>query len=423
MAASTALRRSVRRIPVLRSLAGRDLETIMNRMTCKEYRSGDVIWRTKVPNDFFVIIHHGEIVLEYRIHGSLIRSIRLSAGDFLLPRSLKIRNPHSMVIMRTVSDARLYILPGQQVKRLWPSGSPTQTHAHLRAPWVWLWYASVALLILFLNWHDMARIASGSLYIASSQLTYPVYDEQRSIELLDYAEAIDQEAVFAYNREGYIWFERDNLHQAERAFRQALHIDQGNAPALNNQAVTYFKTGLLSQAQMYQQKAAQNDPDSAVVKYNYGIVLMNDKENTKALREFKEASFISPTWALPYIQQGYIYLQIGDFVNAERAARHAIKLDSAQQSAHLILAIALHNQGLHQEALAAVENALQMNPDDRACRFYQARILMDLREFDRAFSALNQLLETADDLEEISRIKAEFEAWHRYLQNVSAGIH
>lgn len=420
MAASTALRRSLRQIPVLRSLAGRDLETIMDRMTCKEYRSGDVIWRAQVRNDFFAIVHTGEIVLEYRIHGSLVRSIKLSAGDYLLPRGLNIRNPRSTVIIRTVTDARLYILAGRQVKRLWPIGSTT--NVNLRAPWVGLWYASVALLLLFLSWNDMARIASGSLYIVSSQLSPPVHDEQRSMELLDYAEAIDREAIFAYNREGYIWFQRDNLHQAETAFRQALHIDQANAPALNNQAVTYFETGLLPQAEMYQQKAARHDPDSAVVKYNYGLVLMNDKETTKALRQFKEASFINPTWALPYIQQGYLYLQIGDFVNAERAARHAIDLDSAQQSAHLILAIALHSQGLHQKALTSVEYALQMNPEDRVARFYQARILMNLGEVDRALSTLHQLLETSDDPQEVSRIDAEIEAWHRYLQNVPPGV-
>lgn len=428
MAASTALRRSLRRISVFRALSGRDLETVMDRMICKEYRPGDVIWRSRAQNDFFAVMQRGEVALEYRVPGSLVRSIKLSAGDYLLPRSLKIRHPHSTVIMRAIADSRLYILPKRQVELLWRKGSQAHTHpfpsapAHQRIIWNSLWYASVAFLILFLTWNDVTRIVSGILYEVSTQTNDPAYDEQRSMTLLDYAETIDQGAAYAYTREGYLWFQRDNLPQAETAFQQALYLDQANAPALNNQAVTYFKSGLLPLAALYQQKAARNDPDNAVVKYNYGLVLLNDNEFTKALREFKEASFINPTWALPYIQQGYLYLQAGDFVNAERAARNAINLDSSQQSAYLILAIALHNQGLHQEALKSVDHALQMNPYDRVSGFYQARILMDLGEFERAFSTLNQLLETTEDPEEASRINAEIEAWHRYLQNVPSGV-
>jgi tetratricopeptide (TPR) repeat protein len=149
---------------------------------------------------------------------------------------------------------------------------------------------------------------------------------------------------------------------------------------------------------------------------------MDAQDHVRALSQFKEASFIDPTWVLPYIQQGYIHIEMGNFTDAEQAARRAISIDASQQSAHLVLGIALHNQGLHREALTSVETALQMNLDDRVAQFYQARILMDLGESDRAFSILNRLLETANQPEEISRMKAELEAWHRYLQSTPTGV-
>ncbi len=150
--------------------------------------------------------------------------------------------------------------------------------------------------------------------------------------------------------------------------------------------------------------------------------MMKDNDSLEAIREFREASFINPTWVLPYVQQGFLYNQLGDYVNAAKAASTAVSLDPSQQPAHLILAIALHNQGLDQDALKAVEDALQITPEDRVSRFYQARILRNLGDFDGAVAILNQLLESADDPQEVSRINAEIEAWNRDRQNVPSGV-
>ena len=41
---------------------------------------------------------------------------------------------------------------------------------------------------------------------------------------------------------------------------------------------------------------------------------MNQNNYQGAIRNFKEASFIDPNWVLPYVQQGYLYLQMRDYV-------------------------------------------------------------------------------------------------------------
>jgi Flp pilus assembly protein TadD len=427
LATSVSLRKSLRKIPDFRLLTGRELELILGRMICKDYQPGEVIWRTRGQTDYLTILQRGEIVLEHRIYGSLVRSKRLLAGDYLLPRKFKLQNPHSMILARAVTNTRLYVLPREQINVARTKLSHVQVSLS-RPPfyqgllWNSLWLGIVTLLILFLTWTDLTRIASGVLYIASTGTNRPAFDEPTSMKLLEYAEAIDRRADFAYNREGYIWFRHDNLPQAEAAFMKALNANQTNGSALNNQAVTYFTTGQIPQAALYQQKAAEHDPDNAIVQYNLGLVMLKDNDNVQAIREFREASFINPVWVLPYLQQGLIYIQTRDYVNAERVARHAVSLDSTQQSAYLILAIALHNQGRQQEALQAVETALRITPDDRVSLFYQARILMGTGEFDRAFAILNQLLDSADNPQEVSRINAEIEAWQRYRQNVPSGV-
>src|SRR5512141_2976187 len=67
--ATVAERRSLRRIPVLRSLSPRELEDVQQRMIYRSYQAGDVIWRTRGPLHFSGFVQSGEIELEIRVDG------------------------------------------------------------------------------------------------------------------------------------------------------------------------------------------------------------------------------------------------------------------------------------------------------------------------------------------------------------------
>jgi tetratricopeptide (TPR) repeat protein len=108
-----------------------------------------------------------------------------------------------------------------------------------------------------------------------------------------------------------------------------------------------------------------------------------------------------------------------DYVNAEREARTAIKLDPTQESAHLIMAIALYNQGKNQDALRFVDSALKISPNDNVAIFYKGLILSNLGEFDSALSILQDLLKSSNNDQEISRITVEINALYRYMDNAS----
>lgn len=422
MVPSVSLRRSLRKIPAFRSLSGQELEKILERLICKEYKSGDVLWRANSQIDFLGIIQSGEIAIEYRMNGMIIRSTRQVAGDFVLPRNLDGTNTRSIILARAVTDVRLYVFRTEQIGIMRPAWSDININIHPRSRqnrnsllsrW---WIAFVFVFILFLTWSDVTRLVSGCLYLASIQSTQFGYNDQTSMKLLEYAEIVDSEAVFAHNQEGIIWFEQDNLLLAQASFMQAVNLEQNYGPALNNLTVTQFNTGSIQQLVTIQEAAAQNDPDSAEVHYNLGLVLMKQNDFEKALREFKEASFINVNWALPYEQQGFIYLQTNDYVKAEEAARNALRLNANQKSPHLILAIALYNQDKNQEALKSVESALQIDPGDSVSKFYEARILCNLGEVNKALLILKQLLRSTTDQKQISRILAEINVLQNFIQ-------
>src|SRR5574342_165245 len=104
LATSVSARRVLRRIPALRSLSGQELESIRDRLVYRSYKSGEVLWRTRDPVGFFGFIKSGEIDIEYRIDGVLVRSKRLFAGDRLPARNRQGRSQHATTLARAVTD-------------------------------------------------------------------------------------------------------------------------------------------------------------------------------------------------------------------------------------------------------------------------------------------------------------------------------
>ncbi len=156
MAVSVSLRRSLRKIPAFRSLPGKTLADITHRLVCKEYRPGDVLWRSNAQMDFLGIIQHGEILVEYYLDGKPVRCVRLTAGDFVLPRS--VSSAHSTIFVRAITDVRLYILSVEQIGALQPFLSDGNTGRKSRRKntfWNGIWILFVAALIVIVTWNDV----------------------------------------------------------------------------------------------------------------------------------------------------------------------------------------------------------------------------------------------------------------------------
>ena len=153
-----------------------------------------------------------------------------------------------------------------------------------------IWPLVLLLLILGFARTDLIRIASSVLYMASNHAAYYPADDPRSMSLLKYAEQVDPGAAFAYNEEGYRWFQQARLPDAESAFVEAVGRDPANAPALNNMAITHFRQGELPIAAGYLQQSVEYDPNNSVTRYNLGIILMQRNDLASAIREFREAS-------------------------------------------------------------------------------------------------------------------------------------
>ena len=414
MASTILERRVLRRIPMLRDLSSRELEDVQKRMVFRSYKAGEVIWRTRGPLRFSGYIQSGELELEYRVDGFLIRTRRLGVGHPLSPRLLRSPVAHEMVIARAITDLRLKILP--EPRRVKPPATVSGPR------WIdWLWPVLLLLLVIILAGDDISRIASGVFYLSSTQAEIAALQNPRSMSLLEAAQMVEPGAAFAYNEEGYRWFQQNHKGDAAAAFDAALATDPANAPALNNLGITYFSQGDLPQAERYLQQAVGQDPDNAIIHYNLGVLLIQLQDPSGAIREFREAGFIDPKAAWPPLQAAYLYQQMGDDADAEQRARLALQLNPSLAPAHMLLGIALYNQGREAEALPSFMQAQLLQPENRAAAFYQALILGHLRQYDTALPVLQQLLVSSTDPAESTRIQTEIDALQRFQAETATG--
>jgi tetratricopeptide (TPR) repeat protein len=184
--------------------------------------------------------------------------------------------------------------------------------------------------------------------------------------------------------------------------------------------ISYFVQGDLPEAARYLQEAVGQDPNNATARYNLGILLMTLQDFSGAVREFREAGFIDPKAASPPLQQAYLYQQLKDYTDAEQRARVALQLDPSLAPAHMLLGIALYNQGKESEALTSFTKALSLQPGNRTAAFYQALILGHLKQYAAALPILQELFVSSTDPAESARIQAEIDALHDFQADSAA---
>ncbi len=408
------LRMVLHKLPAFSSLSAAERDRLSRQMVRREYRSGETLWRAGTPPDRLAIIERGEVVVEYRYRGVNVRTVTLGPGEIIEPGRLKEKQALTRPCLRAATDTALYALPAEAAGKAPSSSAPQEANRFIALLQRLAWPVLVTALILALSWNDLTRILSTSLFLASDRAAE--YGRE-PIQLLGYAEQVDRGALFAYNQQGYLLFQDGDLLNAEAAFLEAATQDVANAPALNNLAITYYRRGEVPQATELQQRAVQGNPNHATLQYNLGLLLMEQNARQDAIRAFDEASRIDPAWALPYLQKGFLYLKMQDYMRAEQAARAAIQRDPTQESAHLILTVALYNQGRYVSAQEAVREALRLNPNDDIARFYQALLTGRLGDAASAIMYLQELRRSAEDPQTVARIDAEIESFTRSLQD------
>jgi len=179
------------------------------------------------------------------------------------------------------------------------------------------------------------------------------------------------------------------------ALQEAIRLSPGSAAANMNLASILGDgkgdaQGNSDRVQFHFERAIRSDPESAVVRYNYGRALAAKKRDREAEAQLNEAVRLDRRLAEAWVSLGLLRARAGRREEAISFYREALRANPELTSAHFNLASALLTTGKVSEAREHFESVIRAAPNDYEARLYLGRILLDAGEYASALVNLQR---------------------------------
>ena len=146
------------------------------------------------------------------------------------------------------------------------------------------------------------------------------------------------------------------------------------------------------------------NPDDGELLYNLGMMLSDQRKLDEAIPILEELVAINPEGSNGWTALGVAYSRNRDMGKSEQALRRALEIDPEN-------AYALRNLGALQQqiapelALAGLEKAARMMPDDQQTQYAYAQCLIDLGQNEEADPILRRVIgmDSLSDIAELAR--------------------
>ena len=162
--------------------------------------------------------------------------------------------------------------------------------------------------------------------------------------------------------EGNRLCERDALAEAGAAYREAIRLDPGYAPAHSGLGAVLRDTKRYPEAEAAYREAIRLDPANAPAHSGLGAVLRDTKRYPEAEAAYREAIRLDPGYAPAHSGLGAVLYLTERYPEAEAACREAIRLDPGHAWAHNNLGAVLYITDRDPEAEAAYREAIRLDP-------------------------------------------------------------
>jgi eukaryotic-like serine/threonine-protein kinase len=192
----------------------------------------------------------------------------------------------------------------------------------------------------------------------------------------------------------------EKLEAARRHFEDALQSDPNYPLALAGlswvEAQIYRNVdanpSYLQRAEQFAQRALAIDPRLSETHMALGTVSVAKYDYADAAREYRTAIDLNPDNAFAWDMLSWAlgYEQPPDAAGAEKAAREAIRLRPSQYAAHYHLGRALLLQQRYVEAIAAFEQARELNPGASLPDLGLGQVYLAQGDYDKALAALSK---------------------------------
>ena len=196
--------------------------------------------------------------------------------------------------------------------------------------------------------------------------------EQRII--LDELPPVRTRAASLYRRVAAFYDPRAHATRIEQLLKRAIFLDPENALNWERLATLHYQQSRIETALAHFQKARTLDPNNPLYYFNIGMLYGVMRQPSHAEASLKQAVERFPHYGLAHAELAQFYLRYR--TNPAQAQSLAGKAVALQPSAahHYLLARACEANGNHDAAVTAIEQALQMEPDNKRYRAFYAHL-------------------------------------------------
>jgi eukaryotic-like serine/threonine-protein kinase len=190
----------------------------------------------------------------------------------------------------------------------------------------------------------------------------------------------------------------DKLESARREFEVALQADANYAPALAGLSWVegqFYRNidaspSHLQRAEQFAQRAMALEPQLSETHMALGMVSADEYDYTTATREFRTATELYPgnAYAWDLLSWTLAYEQPPEAAAAERAARESLRLRPARYQTYYHLGRALLLQQRYPEAIAAFEQAQEVDPTNTVAQLGLGQVYLAQGDYDQALAAM-----------------------------------
>lgn len=250
--------------------------------------------------------------------------------------------------------------------------------------WVWSRQRMVALALILVIVLPWGVLTAGRNAVWHDRLTF-------------WSRAVQDwpDDATAHSHLGLEYLNRGQPAQALAEFRRALEADPESDAAYNGLGTVYVAQGQLPEAEAAFQKAAELAPDVALPRYNLGVVFEAQGKPEEAVAAYQKAVELDPAAASARLNLGFVLIRLERWDEAWEqfeAVLHSEPEGVAQVPAHRGLGQILFRQGRPDEAIAAYQEALRLDPQSVEAMNDLGLVYLNVGETEQATAQFEQAL-------------------------------
>ena len=196
------------------------------------------------------------------------------------------------------------------------------------------------------------------------------------------------------------WALRENLDLSSKTGKELLHCLAINADQPTGQmqlGAFALARSKPTQAAEHYRKAVDWDPNSALIRNDYAVVLSQLNQPRAALEQLQAACRLEPTNAEFQYKLALAWNELGEPNKTIECLQTAVRLDPRHARAWYNLGLALNSTAQTEAALQALAEAESVDPRDPRIAYARATILAQLGRLEEARAAARRVLQIDAD--------------------------